>query len=134
MQKYHLENDNKTLRISSITTDDDDEKSYYACVAANSVGMAKTVFKFNVLTPPRLKSSDGNDKFETVVVTRKGEPVLLECPVDANPKPEIKWTKNGGNSGKLVATGQTSIVVMNPANFFSTNNNYNLDVNPFSLL
>lgn len=112
MQKYQLANDNKTLRISSVTTDDDDDKSYYACVAANSVGAAKNIFKLNVLTPPRLKSSDGNDKFESTVVTRKGAPVLLECPVDANPKPEIKWTKNGGNSEKVVATGQTSALVI----------------------
>lgn len=118
MPKYHLENDNKTLHISSITSDDDDEKTYYACVATNSVGTSKSVFKINVLTAPRLKSSDGNDKFETTVVTRKGEPLLLECPVDANPKPEIKWTKNGGNSEKLVATERSSTLVMNSLNFF----------------
>ncbi|XP_055324358.1 hemicentin-1-like [Sitodiplosis mosellana] len=106
-QKYHLENDNKTLHISSITPDDDGE-SYYSCVATNSIGTGKYVFKLNVLTPPRLsKSNDSTNKFETTLVTRKGAAVF-ECPVNANPKPKIVWTEKKDDTEKLVKSSEIS--------------------------
>lgn len=95
-QKYHLENDNKTLHISSVNANDDE--SFYTCVATNLVGTRKHIFKINLLTPPRLAQnfsdhiSNGQNIFETTLVTQKGEAVLLFCPVNGgNPEPEISW-------------------------------------------
>lgn len=95
-KKYQRENDNKTLHISSVNGNDGE--SFYTCVATNSIGMSKHVFKINLLTPPRLAqnfsdhNNNGQNTFETTMITRKGEAVLLFCPVNGgNPKPEISW-------------------------------------------
>lgn len=45
--KYGLENDNKTLRISTVTTEDDE--SIFTCVATNSAGTDSIAFTINIL-------------------------------------------------------------------------------------
>lgn len=92
-QQYYLKNDNKTLNIPSVTSNDD--ASHYSCVAKNSVGIGKSVFVINRLTPPRLtlNFSDGESKFDTILVSRKGDAVDLMCPFDHFN--HIEWFKNG---------------------------------------
>lgn len=115
-QKYHLENDNKTLCISSVN--DNDGESSYTCVATNSFGTRKHILKINLLTPPRLAqnfsdhTNNGQNTFETTLITRKGEAVLLFCPIDGgNPKPEISWIER--NNERNYVSHKREIIALN---------------------
>lgn len=78
------------LEINDLQTDD---KGYYECEAWNSVGEAKKRFEIIVQSPPRIQQLriGESDKVLAIENTR----TTLHCKVDAEPRAEIIWSKNG---------------------------------------
>ncbi|XP_031619928.1 hemicentin-1-like [Contarinia nasturtii] len=94
--KYMLANDNRTLHISSVTTDD----GFFTCIAENSVGVGELSKTLNILSPPRLASAASNIKMrnqnnniatEAKLIIQNGQEISLECPIEGNPRPKISW-------------------------------------------
>ncbi|CAK1542735.1 unnamed protein product [Leptosia nina] len=89
---------NNTLTFANVTRS---IVGTYACVVSNMVGSAQAQVAINVLWPPSFVSQAVH---ENEVI--KGDDCFLDCEVNANPKPRIKWLFNSNlmldeNQGKL---------------------------------
>ncbi|VDK28789.1 unnamed protein product [Gongylonema pulchrum] len=71
-----------------------DGEATYTCVAKNSAGQATQEFDVIVLVPPNIT---GRAVEELVIV--EGESLELECDFEADPIPEIQWTKDASSIG-----------------------------------
>ncbi|KAM9324527.1 hemicentin-1 [Gastrophryne carolinensis] len=77
-------------QILRITSAQEENIGLYTCLVSNSAGNTKKEFSVNVHKPP---SFAGNSGIHTITsLTNKH--VILECPIDALPAPEITWLKN----------------------------------------
>ncbi|KAK3592726.1 hypothetical protein CHS0354_007728 [Potamilus streckersoni] len=84
---YLLLNQGWTLEIRSASVTD---TSRYTCRASNVAGVNEKTFDINVLVPPKFKLEDV-DLFPKVIVNQT---IVVNCPVDGIPQPEITWYKN----------------------------------------
>ncbi|CAJ0583049.1 unnamed protein product, partial [Mesorhabditis spiculigera] len=90
--------DGKHLQITKIQKGDERR---YTCNATNDAGNLPTVFKPEVIAPPKLNIT-GQVEYEVLV----GESVTITCPVSSDPLPEINWLNNrdGKATNALVLT------------------------------
>ncbi|XP_033761247.1 hemicentin-1-like [Pecten maximus] len=86
--RYLLLNDGFTLQILDAQQDD---ATRFICRAENVAGANEKAFDVDVLVPARI-SSDNLDPTPDVVLNRT---LLLNCPAEGNPIPEITWYKDG---------------------------------------
>ncbi|XP_063600047.1 hemicentin-1-like [Penaeus indicus] len=73
----------RLLHFNSLAQDD---SGLYSCITSNAAGTAEYVFDVDVLAPPSLSYQPKTQ--HTVLVNRA---LSLDCPVEGNPEPEIKW-------------------------------------------
>lgn len=71
----------------------------YTCIVENEAGVANYTYTINVLSPPHIleidehltneipKNTSVNNVYEIMVAL--GEPVVVNCLADGNPKPEV---------------------------------------------
>lgn len=110
-EKYSLDDNNKILHILFVAQDDN---GTYSCSAENSVGINKLNFTVNVLTPPKLSgvfdkiSKNNSDALKVQLIVRYNEPVLLKCPVNGNPEPEIIWFERHENGTENIISNETN--------------------------
>ncbi|KAK3087485.1 hypothetical protein FSP39_006555 [Pinctada imbricata] len=85
--KYLLLNDGWMLEISAASTED---STRFTCRAQNEAGLSEKAFDVSVLVPPKIirASTEPNAR---VVVNRT---LVLNCPVEGIPPPQITWYKN----------------------------------------
>lgn len=97
-QKFQLTNDNKTLHIDNVTTDD---SGLYSCKAINSIGESTMDFKLDVL-PSNISNSNVNEsytdsggdsnQFETSLMIPSGASIIIDCQInDEKPELPIVW-------------------------------------------
>ncbi|XP_039268950.2 hemicentin-1-like [Styela clava] len=65
------------------------DRGQYTCRATNDVGVITQNQFLDVLVPPRISGNNEN------IVIEKGDPVALDCVISGNPKPKIRWEKDG---------------------------------------
>ncbi|XP_078498867.1 hemicentin-1 [Lissotriton helveticus] len=80
----------RTLQIPRSRLSDGGE---YVCVAINKAGENKKSIFLTVYVPPSIKDQSGESV--TVINSRVGSSVTLECESNAVPAPIITWYKNG---------------------------------------
>ncbi|VDN03059.1 unnamed protein product [Thelazia callipaeda] len=80
----------------------------YSCVAKNSAGEAEASFTVIVLIAPHIEEQI--DQNPRVV---QGNDVVLQCPVQGNPKPKIKWLYEGDpiKSDRIILSGETNLMI-----------------------
>lgn len=106
MKKYSLSDRNKSLHIEHVSADD---SATYACEVNNSIGTSKKEFLVDVLNPLKFIADvnkgalDGSDHFETKLIARSGESILLKCPINGKPEPSIYWTMESSNGPNIVS-------------------------------
>lgn len=84
------------MHILFATQDDD---GVYSCSAKNTVGVNTINFTLNILRSPTLSRDFVNcsNISRMQLTVRYNEPILLKCPVDGNPVPEITWVEQDRN-------------------------------------
>ncbi|NXJ63832.1 HMCN1 protein, partial [Rostratula benghalensis] len=97
----------RTLQIPRAKLLDDGE---YTCIARNQAGESQKKSFLTVLVPPSIKDHSGTSL--TVLNTRVGTSVILECESNAIPPPVITWYKNRhiiseSANMEILADGQT---------------------------
>ncbi|XP_060069782.1 hemicentin-1-like [Ylistrum balloti] len=86
--RYLLLDDGFTLHILNAKQDD---ATRFICRAENVAGGNEKAFDVDVLVPAKI-SEDGLDPTPDVVLNRT---LVLNCPAEGNPIPEITWYKDG---------------------------------------
>ncbi|KAJ1353882.1 hypothetical protein KIN20_010652 [Parelaphostrongylus tenuis] len=70
----------------------------YSCVAENSAGSSRTEATLNVEAAVESKVAGGPAEFVELLCSctvNEGQQAVLKCKVKGEPRPKIKWTKNG---------------------------------------
>uniref|UniRef100_A0A915PVG6 Ig-like domain-containing protein n=1 Tax=Setaria digitata TaxID=48799 RepID=A0A915PVG6_9BILA len=83
-------------RLVMVSVDRDVEGTY-ACVARNSAGQATREFDVTVIVPPNILG-----KAVEYISVVEDESLELECDFEADPIPNIRWTKDGVDVGDNV--------------------------------
>ena len=91
-RRMHVDPDTNTYVIKNVKADD---MGVYTCSATNLAGSVTTNTSITVLEVPRFVKPMEN---KTVI---SGENAVLECQASGAPRPNLVWSKNGG---QLVAT------------------------------
>ncbi|KAM9325336.1 hemicentin-2 [Gastrophryne carolinensis] len=85
----------------------------YRCVASSSAGEDTLEFKLEVLEPPNFKHNS-----EVFLEKTTHEAVILECPVQGTPIPQVRWLKNGivltSNLAGMVQLSNGSLLIESP--------------------
>ncbi|XP_046985732.1 hemicentin-1-like [Schistocerca americana] len=76
------------LQINGIQVSD---KGKYSCLASNIAGVSEKDYNVAVNVPPKLAQALIDDTINSII----GSPVIIKCPADGNPKPDIYWFKDG---------------------------------------
>jgi serine/threonine protein kinase len=89
--KYTMlhDGDTHTLTLSEVYGEDADE---YACRAINKGGARTSRAELVIKTAPRLNVPP---RFRDMACFERGENVSIKIPFTGNPKPKIKWSKEG---------------------------------------
>lgn len=89
--KYHMlhEGDTHTLCITEVYGEDADE---YACRAVNKGGVRTSRAELNIKTAPHINVPP---RFRDLACFERGENVTIKIPFTGNPKPRIRWSKEG---------------------------------------
>ena len=81
--------DTYILRIENVYGEDADE---YCCRASNKAGTRTSRAELIIKTPPRLHVPP---RFREAACFERGENIQIKIPFTGNPKPSIKWSKEG---------------------------------------
>uniref|UniRef100_A0A2K6UV43 Hemicentin-2 n=1 Tax=Saimiri boliviensis boliviensis TaxID=39432 RepID=A0A2K6UV43_SAIBB len=84
----HSSRDTRVLRVESVQVGD---AGLYTCLAESPAGAVEKSFRVRVQAPPNIVGPRG-PRF--VVGLAPGQ-LVLECPVEAEPAPEITWHRDG---------------------------------------
>ncbi|XP_069132542.1 twitchin-like isoform X10 [Argopecten irradians] len=89
--KYEITNDGNfyTLAIKDVFGEDQDE---YSVRAVNKGGSRSSRADLEIRSPPKVNVPA---RFRDVSTFEKGEPVVLKIPFTGNPKPSVRWVRDG---------------------------------------
>ncbi|ESO91797.1 hypothetical protein LOTGIDRAFT_121777 [Lottia gigantea] len=83
------EGDKQILLIHNIYGEDADE---YSCRASNKGGSKTSRAELSIRSPPKINVPP---RFRDVCTFEKGENVTIKIPFTGNPKPSVKWIRDG---------------------------------------
>ncbi|KJH48748.1 immunoglobulin I-set domain protein [Dictyocaulus viviparus] len=84
----------------------------YTCIVRNAAGEARKTYDLRVLVPPSINEISSSESIQNVI---PGSQMSLDCIVDGDPFPEIKWTHNDipiqdGDHHKLINQKETVVI------------------------
>uniref|UniRef100_A0A146LW09 Tyrosine-protein kinase-like otk n=3 Tax=Lygus hesperus TaxID=30085 RepID=A0A146LW09_LYGHE len=87
----HVSDINGTLHFNKVQSSD---KGTYTCIASNYQGIINATIEIDVVVSPKFTNLPSNptEVFE-------GEPLMLDCMAEGDPKPAIHWDKNSNMEG-----------------------------------
>lgn len=88
LPQRRVQNINTALRLIYVSKTDSDT---YLCSASNILGSAARRTQLVVVTPPKFIT-----KPPTKLEVLTGDNVTLDCSAAGDPKPTIRWTRQGG--------------------------------------
>ncbi|GLH01974.1 Obscurin, partial [Gryllus bimaculatus] len=95
----------KELKLKNVQTS---QAGQYTCLASNEAGVAEKSFHLHVMVAPKMMQQneestnevDNKDKPEYLEKI-KGMPIILHCPVEGKPLPEVHWVKDTSESSVI---------------------------------
>uniref|UniRef100_A0A0K0DQ12 Ig-like domain-containing protein n=1 Tax=Angiostrongylus cantonensis TaxID=6313 RepID=A0A0K0DQ12_ANGCA len=84
----------------------------YTCIVRNAAGEARKTYDLKVLVPPSINELSSSESLQNVI---PGSQMSLDCVVDGDPFPEIKWTHNDvpiqdGDHHKIISQKETMVI------------------------
>ncbi|XP_041366543.1 twitchin-like isoform X3 [Gigantopelta aegis] len=83
------EGDKQILVVRNVYGEDADE---YSCRASNRGGSRTSRAELEIRSPPKVNVPP---RFRDICTFEKGESVLIKIPFTGNPKPDVKWIRDG---------------------------------------
>ncbi|CAH1785276.1 unnamed protein product [Owenia fusiformis] len=111
------------LVVKDVFGEDADE---YVCKATNRAGSRSSRADLIIKSPPKIKVPP---RFQDVATYEKGEEVVLKIPFTGNPKPTVKWIRDGED----LSGGKYKIEVTDRHAFLTIRKSEKADEGPYRL-